>query len=797
MNPQTIRNFVLFLFLSVALGAGWWYVNKEFFPAPPPKPPVEPVGTVRQARQGVVGGMAAVDPPVAPIPPRPTPKVEPLPTEAEPYQLVALGGGPGFYKRVLLTSRGAAVQQVILPEFDESTREGKDCRAPDGKVRPLHLLPGTPRLREKTVRQQWNYPNLQPGLVGNTADLAEPSYVLMHYPAVGDPARLPEEKDVKPDAYPTPLLAGRHWKLVEQVQGTKETEAKVVFETKLEAPYFILIRKIYTLAAKEYHLGLKLEFSALPGRPAITDKDRPKFRYQIAGARDMPLEGEWYTSTYRNAFIGWATPNGTAKRTIEDAAAIHTGHGGIEVRPTDGPFTYAGVGTQYFASVLAVDDKQPDEIRKNLWASVRPTREPWPGYDQMSAEKLAAFPNARFLGDEPDKAFLGDITVRAVSNTIDPQPGQSVTHQYLIYNGPLKVRLLKQLEGDKAVSPELVDRYLDKLTLKTMTDYHSPHFFGRLANSIFWADLVILFTNLMHSILGGLHSFVPVWGLDILILTVMVRLMLVVPSRKQQIMMANMQAKMAAMKPELDKLKEKFKDDYQGLNQAKTRLMLQHGVNPLSSLSGCLLMFAQMPVFLGLYFCLQESIFFRLESFLWLPNLAGPDMLVWWTEGIPWISDPDALGGMLYLGPYFNILPITAVALMFFHQKLSMPPPTDEQQATQQKMMKYMMIVMGVFFYKMAAGLCLYFIASTTWGLIERKLIPKPVVLPPGTGPAPGGTPVSLASPPAAPAAPGFFGRMREKVEEMKRQAEEQSGRQIRNDTKPTNTPRDKKKKRK
>jgi hypothetical protein len=53
------------------------------------------------------------------------------------------------------------------------------------------------------------------------------------------------------------------------------------------------------------------------------------------------------------------------------------------------------------------------------------------------------------------------------------------------------------------------------------------------------------------------------------------------------------------------------------------------------------------------------------------------------------------------------------------------PPPADEQQAMQQKMMKYMMIFFGLMFYKVAAGLCVYFIASSVWGFCERKLLPK------------------------------------------------------------------------
>ena len=74
---------------------------------------------------------------------------------------------------------------------------------------------------------------------------------------------------------------------------------------------------------------------------------------------------------------------------------------------------------------------------------------------------------------------------------------------------------------------------------------------------------------------------------------------------------------------------------------------------------------------------------------------------------------------------------------MLVTQKMSMPPPTNEQAAMQQKMMKYMMIFFGLMFYKVAAGLCIYFIASSLWGVAERKLLPKK----------------QLAGVPAAPAA--------------------------------------------
>jgi len=179
---------------------------------------------------------------------------------------------------------------------------------------------------------------------------------------------------------------------------------------------------------------------------------------------------------------------------------------------------------------------------------------------------------------------------------------------------------------------------------------------------------------------------------------------------------------MQVLAPEMKKLQEKYKGDKQAQAQATMELYRKHKVSPAS---GCMPLFLQMPIFMGLYYCLQESVQFRLAPFLWIDNLAAPDMLIWWGQWIPWISDPDNLGGMLYLGPYFNLLPIFAVAFMVVQQKMMSPPAQNEEQEMQQKTMQIMMGVMGIFFYKMAAGLCLYFIASSMWGLAERKLLPK------------------------------------------------------------------------
>src|SRR5581483_8994864 len=127
-----------------------------------------------------------------------------------------------------------------------------------------------------------------------------------------------------------------------------------------------------------------------------------------------------------------------------------------------------------------------------------------------------------------------------------------------------------------------------------------------------WTDVIIFCTNRMHDVLGFLRTFLPD-GLCIIVLTLMVRGVMFPISRKQ----AQTTVKMQALAPELKKLQEKYKHDRQAMGMAQMELYRKHGVNPLGS---CWILFLQMPIFMGLYYCLQESIFFRLAPFLWIQN---------------------------------------------------------------------------------------------------------------------------------------------------------------------------------
>lgn len=689
---QQQKNLLLFLFVTFALFMGWQALVNQIWP-PPKRPPLEkPIvlpsdrmwsslpghaqGVIEQASVGVPGlGNAcqlAAQTAIAEwsagqrehwVRPEPTPPPPPEPTPPPaPVETITLGDSERFNLQVVLTSKGGGVQSVVLNQFEQANRLG----LPAGES--LHLVP---------------------------ADEREASFLLYHYG---------EAKASNPLA----TLGHRSWKTVSAGadgrpivahEGLDNEEHRIAFESVVPGQD-VKITKTYSLRRGDYHVGLEVKFERRG-----TSAEPVPFRYQLAGAHGLPIEGEWYTYIFRNALIGQIDAKGNVWRDMQDSRTIGVGEGGHDVaRDKDRYLGYAGIVTQYFASMIVVDNKQADGVDMNFLAWARPTLE----------ESEA---RVKRLRDTDKNPALLDITARVVSEPIDLRPGKPVVHRYLLYNGPVKVRLLGQLAGAKQVADELVHRYEDTLHLNTLTDYQTPNWFGTFASSIGMTRLIILFTNLMHGLLQILHHVVPIYGLCIILLTVIVRGSMFPLSRKQAIASAKMQEKMQEMAPEVKKLEEKFKNDPLAFQQARNELYMKKGINPLAMMGSCWMIFLQMPIFMGLYYSLQESIHFRLAKFLWMPNLAAPDMLYEWGEKVPLLS--------AYLGPFLNILPIVAVVLMMVHQKMVMPPATDEQQRMQQSMTKWMMIVMGFMFYKMPAGMCIYFIASSIWGLAERKLLPK------------------------------------------------------------------------
>lgn len=232
-----------------------------------------------------------------------------------------------------------------------------------------------------------------------------------------------------------------------------------------------------------------------------------------------------------------------------------------------------------------------------------------------------------------------------------------------------------------------------------------------------WCSLVLL--KVLHFFYWITGSFS--YGLAIILLTVLVRCCMIPFSRKAALNAQMMQF----IQPEMKEIADKYKEDLQKRSEAQRALYKKYNFNPFG---GCLVMFIQLPVFYGLYKGLNVDIALRDQPFMpglnWCTNLAAPDRLLYWKDWMPFGLGEEAS----WLGPYFNLLPILTMFLFILQQRLFTPPPTDDQQAMMQKMMTFMMLFMGLMFFKVPSGLCIYFITSSLWAVIERKLLPKPVL---------------------------------------------------------------------
>jgi YidC/Oxa1 family membrane protein insertase len=207
------------------------------------------------------------------------------------------------------------------------------------------------------------------------------------------------------------------------------------------------------------------------------------------------------------------------------------------------------------------------------------------------------------------------------------------------------------------------------------------------------------------ALLWGLIHFAVFgnYGIAILILTILVRVIFWPLTHKGTESMKRMQA----LQPQMKEIKEQYKDNPQMQQQKTMALYKENKVNPMG---GCLPMFIQIPVFIALFAVLRSAIELRYSGFLWIRDLSEPENLFAGMFTIP-IIGWDAL----------NILPILMAATMMWQQKLT-PTAGDAQQ---QKMMAVMMpIMMLFFFYSMPSGLVLYWTTSQVL-MIAQMLIKK------------------------------------------------------------------------
>lgn len=217
----------------------------------------------------------------------------------------------------------------------------------------------------------------------------------------------------------------------------------------------------------------------------------------------------------------------------------------------------------------------------------------------------------------------------------------------------------------------------------------------------FWKFMNPIMYPIKRALLWGLIHFAPFgnYGIAILLLTIIIRVLFWPLTHKGTESMKRMQA----LQPQMKAIKEKYKDNPQRQQQETMALYKEHKVNPMG---GCLPMFIQIPVFIALFSVLRSAIELRFSKFLWISDLSEPENL---------------FAGMIPVIGSLNILPLLMSATMMWQQKLT-PTAGDAQQ---QKMMAVMMPVMMLFFfYSMPSGLVLYWTTSQVL-MIAQMLIRK------------------------------------------------------------------------
>lgn len=257
------------------------------------------------------------------------------------------------------------------------------------------------------------------------------------------------------------------------------------------------------------------------------------------------------------------------------------------------------------------------------------------------------------------KDSQGNYIVGFTGQALDVPAGSQGATGMTLYAGP------KIQEDLKALAPDL------DLTV----DYGILWF---LAQPIFWL------LELIHDVLGN-------WGWSIVVLTLIIKLIFFPLSAASYKSMARMRA----VSPKLQALKEQYGDDRQKMSQAMMELYKKEKINPLG---GCLPILVQMPVFLALYWVLLESVEMRQAPWiLWITDLSITD-------------------------PYF-ILPIIMGVTMFIQQQLN-PTPPDPMQA---RVMKLLPIIFTFFFLWFPAGLVLYWVVNNVLSIAQQWYITRQI----------------------------------------------------------------------
>ncbi|MFZ7112795.1 MAG: membrane protein insertase YidC [Desulfatiglandales bacterium] len=289
------------------------------------------------------------------------------------------------------------------------------------------------------------------------------------------------------------------------------------------------------------------------------------------------------------------------------------------------------------------------------------------------------FMSAIIPGDQAKGSFQGQflptgiVTGTYLSPPLSIMSQEHISRKFTIYMGPRDLSILKTL-----------DRKLDR------------------AVNFGWFDVIakpLLYT------LRFFYKYVGNYGLAIIILTVLIKILFWPLTHKSYKSMKEMQK----LQPHMAKLREKYKDNKEQLNKELMSLYKTYKVNPVG---GCLPMIIQIPVFFALFRILGNSIELRHAPFiLWINDLSAPDRLFHFPFSIPFMSPPYGI----------PILTLLMGASMFIQQKMT-PTPGDPTQA---KIMLFLPVIFTVMFVNFPSGLVLYWLVNNILSIGQQYRIIK------------------------------------------------------------------------
>ncbi len=335
---------------------------------------------------------------------------------------------------------------------------------------------------------------------------------------------------------------------------------------------------------------------------------------------------------------------------------------------------WAAVDNQFFAMIAIPGEPAPGLVTQQIELDV-PTQ-----------EILAEYPKANMA----PKGYQNSLSYP--EQTL--QPGDAIERKYQLFTGPKEYNTLAKLSKRTGQEVDAVMGF--------------GGFFG------FFAKALLLSMN-------GLNGFGLGYGLSIVVITVIIKLLFWPLTQASTRSMK----RMSALQPQMKALQEKYKEDPQKMNRKLMEFMRENKVSPLG---GCLPILLQLPVFFGFYTMLQSAIELRGASFLWTCDL----------------SQPDTLFMIPVLGIPFNLWPILMGAAQLW--QTSMTPPSPGMDPAQQKIMKYMPLMFVFILYNFSAGLALYWTIQNLLSIVQMKLIKNE---PTGPQPGAGATPTKPLPRPA------------------------------------------------